>query len=102
MAFVQENWLSGAAPGTVSDVEEVTGSSTYGWQISTSGSGVFRLWLEGSIDGNAWFVLDTYLSSASPPNPTTRWVVDRPVKLLRVNFVNGDAGDTASASVIAV
>lgn len=101
--FVQQDWLSAATPGTVSDVEEVAGSSTYGWQISATGSGVVRLWLEGSIDGSTWCALDAYSSNYwPPPNPTTRWVTNMPVKFLRVNFYGGDEGTTATVSVIAV
>jgi hypothetical protein len=102
MASVKENWLNSSAPGTVSGAEEVPGTTKYGWQASVSGSpDLVNMWLEGSIDGATWFTLDTFSMGA---NPHLRWVIDKPVNYLRVNFVNASGGTspTATVSVIAV
>lgn len=101
MAFVQQNWVSAASEGTISDVEEVPGVATYGWQTETSGSPTLvDLRLEGSIDGVAWFTIDRV--TTAPPG--LRWVADRPVALLRVNVLScqGGSSPTATISVIAV
>lgn len=102
MAIVKENWLNSAAPGTVSDAEEVPGTVTYGWQAEVSGGpALVNMWLEGSIDGATWFQLDTFSVGT---NPHMKWVVDHPVNFLRVNFVNASGGTSpaATVSVIAV
>ena len=67
------------------------------WQINSNSSGTAHdVRLQGSLDGSNWFDLDTSNTTGNE----LRFVVDKPVRYLRVNVVS--MGDATEISVKAL
>jgi hypothetical protein len=100
LAYVKTNWLNAANVGQTTDPEEVSGSSKYGLQVSTSGNFTgLSINLQGSIDGANWSSLTTVTTTGA----SLVWIVDKPVRYLRIAAtISGDGSQSVDASIIAV
>lgn len=102
VTLIRENWLNAVNATQVTDQVEVPGATKYAVQASTTGSpSTVSLRLEGSLDGVGWFDVLAFSPSSTP---TIRWVVDTPVRFIRLNLsqLSGGSSPTVTASVLAI
>ncbi len=99
-AIYRNNWLNSVSSvGVYTDVQDVAGATTYGLQVTSTGSS--NIYLEGSIDGTTWILL-LQVNSSTGIGVYGKTASQYLVKYIRL-YVDGlSSGDTVSASVIAV
>jgi hypothetical protein len=72
-------------------------SAQYTWQMAVTGTpSALSTNLEGSLDGNAWFVVDTSTSVAGE----TRHIVNKPIKFARCNITTYTGSSTTATCII--
>ena len=87
--------FTGTGAGSSNDVYPAYKTIT--WQINSNSSGTAHdVRLQGSLDNSNWFDLDTSNTTGNE----LRFVVDKPVRYLRVNVVS--MGDASERKVLAL
>jgi len=100
MSVVMPNWLNAATATGATAALEVTGATSFGLQVSTTGSpSDVQVHLEASINGTNW----TSIATVQTPGGGMDFVTGRATRYIRANltFLVGGSSPTVTASVVA-